>query len=343
MRRGRPADPLGRLRRLRADRLQPVGAALHASTASRRTSTRARTSARATCCSWSASTTGTARSSRARRSGTWPRTPSGVPASTRGRRASRSCSSWSRSRVAAQRRRRAGALRATRSTTRPCARTSTSRTCTWPDASFEDVAKLTGLIGHIHLSDCDGKVHGDLPAGRGVTPIKEYLRRSVDTGYDGAVSIELEYSPEPARRSSSGRSRPTTARRRSCPSSASASRRLGAPPMDLGLRGQGRDRHRGRRGRPRRRHRDAPGRGGLPRRRGRPRRGEACAPSSGGSARREATASGDLSTSRTSRRRWWPRRGAATAAWTCSSTTPASTPRARGTSTPSTSGTPRWT
>jgi len=64
-------------------------------------------------------------------------------------------------------------------------------------ASFEDVAKLTGLIGHIHLSDCDGKVHGDLPAGRGVTPIKEYLQAIVDTGYDGTVSIELEYSPDP--------------------------------------------------------------------------------------------------------------------------------------------------
>ncbi len=64
-------------------------------------------------------------------------------------------------------------------------------------ASFEDVAKLRGLIGHIHLSDCDGKVHGDLPAGKGVTPIKEYLRAIVDTGYSGTVSIELEYSPDP--------------------------------------------------------------------------------------------------------------------------------------------------
>ena len=64
-------------------------------------------------------------------------------------------------------------------------------------ASFEDVAKLKGLIGHIHLSDCDGKVHGDLPAGRGVTPIKEYLQAIIDTGYDGTVSIELEYSPDP--------------------------------------------------------------------------------------------------------------------------------------------------
>jgi D-psicose/D-tagatose/L-ribulose 3-epimerase len=65
------------------------------------------------------------------------------------------------------------------------------------NASFEDVAKLKGLIGHIHLSDCDGKVHGDLPAGKGVTPIKEYLQAIVDTGYDGTVSIELEYSPDP--------------------------------------------------------------------------------------------------------------------------------------------------
>lgn len=65
------------------------------------------------------------------------------------------------------------------------------------NASFEDVKKLAGLIGHIHLSDCDGKVHGDLPAGRGVTPIKEYLKAIADTGYDGTVSIELEYSPDP--------------------------------------------------------------------------------------------------------------------------------------------------
>jgi sugar phosphate isomerase/epimerase len=65
------------------------------------------------------------------------------------------------------------------------------------DASFDDVKELTGLIGHIHLSDCDGKVHGDLPAGMGVTPIKEYLDAIRDTGYDGTVSIELEYSPDP--------------------------------------------------------------------------------------------------------------------------------------------------
>jgi D-psicose/D-tagatose/L-ribulose 3-epimerase len=67
-------------------------------------------------------------------------------------------------------------------------------------ASFEDVEQLRGLIGHIHLSDCDGKVHGDLPPGRGKTPIKEYLQAIVAAGYDeGTVSIELEYSPDPDR------------------------------------------------------------------------------------------------------------------------------------------------
>ena len=65
-------------------------------------------------------------------------------------------------------------------------------------ATFDEVrAVLPGLIGHIHLSDCDGEKHGDLPAGRGVTPIKEYLQAIVDTGYEGTVSIELEYSPDP--------------------------------------------------------------------------------------------------------------------------------------------------
>jgi len=62
-----------------------------------------------------------------------------------------------------------------------------------------DVARLAGLIEHVHLSDCDGKVHGDLPPGRGVTPISDYLAAIKATGYDQAVSIELEYSPEPER------------------------------------------------------------------------------------------------------------------------------------------------
>jgi sugar phosphate isomerase/epimerase len=49
------------------------------------------------------------------------------------------------------------------------------------------------------LSDCDGKVHGDLPPGRGVVPFAEYLREIRKLQIDGAISIELEYSPEPDR------------------------------------------------------------------------------------------------------------------------------------------------
>lgn len=63
----------------------------------------------------------------------------------------------------------------------------------------DDVARLAGRIGHVHLSDCDGQVHGDLPPGRGVTPIGDYLGAIHRTGYDGVVSIELEYAPEPDR------------------------------------------------------------------------------------------------------------------------------------------------
>lgn len=64
-------------------------------------------------------------------------------------------------------------------------------------ASFADVEVLTGTIGHVHVSDCDGKVHGDLPPGRGVTPIKEYLQAILNTGFAGTVSVELERSPNP--------------------------------------------------------------------------------------------------------------------------------------------------
>lgn len=65
-------------------------------------------------------------------------------------------------------------------------------------APFEEVQKLAGRIAHVHLSDCDGTVHGDLPPGRGNTPIREYLAEIQRAGYDGVVSIELEYSPEPS-------------------------------------------------------------------------------------------------------------------------------------------------
>jgi sugar phosphate isomerase/epimerase len=63
----------------------------------------------------------------------------------------------------------------------------------------EQVRRLKGKAIHVHLSDCDGKVHGDLPPGRGVVNFVPYLEEIKALGIDGTVSIELEYSPEPAR------------------------------------------------------------------------------------------------------------------------------------------------
>lgn len=63
----------------------------------------------------------------------------------------------------------------------------------------KEVSRLKGRIAHVHLSDCNGKVHGDLPPGRGVVPILKYLEAIRDTGFDRTVSIELEYSPDPRR------------------------------------------------------------------------------------------------------------------------------------------------
>lgn len=66
-------------------------------------------------------------------------------------------------------------------------------------ADPSEVARLAGRIGHVHLSDCDGKVHGDLPPGRGCTPVRDYLAAIQATGFDGVVSLELEYAPDPDR------------------------------------------------------------------------------------------------------------------------------------------------
>ncbi|MBY0526139.1 MAG: sugar phosphate isomerase/epimerase [Gemmataceae bacterium] len=60
-----------------------------------------------------------------------------------------------------------------------------------------EVRRLKGKAIHVHLSDCDGKVHGDLPPGRGVVNFPPYLREIKALGIEGALSIELEYSPEP--------------------------------------------------------------------------------------------------------------------------------------------------
>jgi D-psicose/D-tagatose/L-ribulose 3-epimerase len=62
------------------------------------------------------------------------------------------------------------------------------------------VETLRGQVAHVHISDCDGKVHGDLPPGRGVVDFPPYLDAIKVLGVDDlTVSIELEYSPEPAK------------------------------------------------------------------------------------------------------------------------------------------------
>jgi len=67
------------------------------------------------------------------------------------------------------------------------------------DTSPAELKKLKGKAIHVHLSDCDGKVHGDLPPGRGVVKFAPYLQAIKELEIDGVVSIELEYAPDPKR------------------------------------------------------------------------------------------------------------------------------------------------
>jgi D-psicose/D-tagatose/L-ribulose 3-epimerase len=62
----------------------------------------------------------------------------------------------------------------------------------------KDIERLKGRVAHVHISDCDGINHGDLPPGRGNTPFNEYISAIRDTGFVGAVSVELEFSEDPA-------------------------------------------------------------------------------------------------------------------------------------------------
>lgn len=66
------------------------------------------------------------------------------------------------------------------------------------DTTPADVRQLKGKAIHVHLSDCDGKVHGDLPPGRGVVKFAPYLQAIKELNIpDGVISIELEYAPDP--------------------------------------------------------------------------------------------------------------------------------------------------
>ncbi len=67
------------------------------------------------------------------------------------------------------------------------------------DVGPGEIKKLKGKAIHVHLSDCDGKVHGDLPPGRGVVKFGPYLQAIKELKMDGVISIELEYAPDPSR------------------------------------------------------------------------------------------------------------------------------------------------
>jgi D-psicose/D-tagatose/L-ribulose 3-epimerase len=57
--------------------------------------------------------------------------------------------------------------------------------------------RLRGKVINVHFSDCDGVVHGDLPPGRGVVPLREYLRALRQIGAECPVSIELQWPDDP--------------------------------------------------------------------------------------------------------------------------------------------------
>lgn len=63
-----------------------------------------------------------------------------------------------------------------------------------PDA----LARFAGRVGQVHVADCDGTNHGDLPPGRGNTPFESYLRALGEVGYTGSASVELEFPTDPS-------------------------------------------------------------------------------------------------------------------------------------------------
>ena len=67
------------------------------------------------------------------------------------------------------------------------------------DVGPAELRKLQGKAIHVHVSDCDGKIHGDLPPGRGVVKFGPYLQAIKELRIDGVVSVELEYAPDPDR------------------------------------------------------------------------------------------------------------------------------------------------
>ena len=67
------------------------------------------------------------------------------------------------------------------------------------DSSPEELKLLKGKAAHVHISDCNGMIHGDLPPGRGVVKFVPYLQAIKELDFEGSVSLELEYSPDPSK------------------------------------------------------------------------------------------------------------------------------------------------
>jgi len=66
------------------------------------------------------------------------------------------------------------------------------------DSCPSEIALLKGKANHVHISDCDGMVHGDLPPGHGVVKFSPFLQAIKELEFDGSISLELEYSPDPS-------------------------------------------------------------------------------------------------------------------------------------------------
>jgi len=58
--------------------------------------------------------------------------------------------------------------------------------------------RFAGRVAQVHIADCDGLAHGDLPVGRGTTPFVDYLRVLGTLDYRGCASVELEFPSDPS-------------------------------------------------------------------------------------------------------------------------------------------------
>jgi D-psicose/D-tagatose/L-ribulose 3-epimerase len=63
----------------------------------------------------------------------------------------------------------------------------------------ESLERLRGRLLNVHFADCKGRKHAHYPPGSGVVPLMDYLSALKGIGYTGAIQMELEWSPEPAK------------------------------------------------------------------------------------------------------------------------------------------------